>query len=245
MINLLRNQHQLKAFRRFREDIYGTLALSKPARRVINFLYSFYQINFLHKRLLIKSGRSFFLAKKERFVYKIVGGEKEFRHKRRSMKTSYYLMLLKLRRFYGNLGEQRLKRTCRKAGINVNYVGSAFIYLLEARLDVLLYRGNFFGSIFSSRQYVNHKQVYVNGLLLNHASYRVMTTDIVTVETVARCYYWLRRRLMRNLILVNYPEYLETNYSIGSAMLIKAPQYHQVPFPFFMNLKRFSHSFSK
>lgn len=245
MTNLLRNQHKLKYFRHLREDIYGNLSLLKPAPRVINFLHSFYQINYPHKRLLIRSGQSFFLPKRERFLYKIVGDAKEFRVKRRSLKTSYYLMLLKLRRFYGNLGEGRLKRACKRASVNINFLGSSFIFLLEARIDVLLYRCNFFQSIFSSKQYVNHKKVYVNGILINHASYRLMITDVVTVSNIAQFYTSLLARLESDLILVNYPKYLELSYSTGSAMLVSSPKYNQVPYPFFMKLKRFSHSFSK
>ena len=243
MINLSRNQHGLKMLRRFKEDIFGNLALVEKPLRLVNYLYAIYQSSYVHKQLLIKTRRSFFLEKRQRFLYKVITGEKEFKNKKRTLKTMNYLMLLKIRRFYGNLGAKKFKRVCKQSFVNPNILGLSFVYFLEARLDVLLYRANFFRSVFSSRQCISHNGIFVNGLPVNRPGVRVNINDIVTVSFIDNLYKAMASKLSRGYILGNFPAYLEVNYKIGSAMLSSAPDFKHVPFPFFMNLQDFAHNF--
>ena len=39
---------------------------------------------------------------------------------------------------------------------------------LETRLDVIIYRLNFFKSIDTVKQFINHKKVYVNNKIVQH-----------------------------------------------------------------------------
>ena len=244
MITLKRSQHNLKLIRRFGEDIWGRLALTQKPLRVLNYLYEAYQNSFKHRTLLKSSKKSFFLVrKKPRFLYKIVSDEKEFRRRKRTLKIANYLMRLKLRRFYGNLGKTKLKRVLNKPFLYSNVMGRAFAYFLEGRLDVILYRSNFFTSIFAARQYISHNKVLINGLVVNKPSYIVSLHDVITLRNIEILYISLKERLKSRSILVNHPSYLEVNYKIGAISLVMLPDVKSVPFPFFMNLENFSHNF--
>lgn len=245
-INLKKTQRSLKVIRRFNEDIWGRLALIKKPLRVLDHLYEVYQNNFKYNKLLKSNKKSFFLLKKRKpFLYKVTSEDKEFRRRKRTLKINNYLMRLKLRRFYGNLREKKFKKIFNQASLNSNVIGRSFVYFLESRLDVILYRANFFTTIYGARQYINHKKVYVNGSLVNKPGFKLSVNDIVTLKDADKFYNNIKYKLLNNDLLVNYPSYLEVNYKLASVSLIKLPDAQDVPFPFFMNLKNIVHNFLK
>lgn len=195
-----------------------------------------------YKRLLNKR-RLFKDKKKIKFLYKVVSEEKELKKKRRTIKINNYLLMLKLRRFYGSLGKRKFKRIFRQNTINTNFVGRSFAYFLECRLDVILYRANFFKSIFEARQYINHKKIYVNGLLVTKPGFLVFINDIITVSHFKEFYTKLNSTLLARNLFINYPAYMEVNYKLGSIILVKMPETDEVPFPFFMDLSTLVHNF--
>jgi len=154
-------------------------------------------------------------------------------------------MLLKLRRFYGSLGKRKFKRLFKQNGVYTNILGRSFAYFLESRLDVILYRSNFFSSIFAARQYISHHKVYVNGVVSSKPGMKIFLNDVITLIDFQKLYSSMKKRLENNEILVNYPAYLEVNYCLGVIILIKIPVNSEVPFPFFMNLDTVIHSFLK
>ena len=159
------------------------------------------------------------------------------------MKINSYLNRLKLRRFYGSITKQELKKVIEKAALNTNVLGRSFIYLLESRLDVILYRANFFSSIMAARQYINHKKVFVNGILANKPSQRLFLNDIINISDPLLVYNQLQQRLINKKLLINYPVYLEVNYRLGSIILTKMPLNDEVPYPFFINFNSIAHNF--
>jgi small subunit ribosomal protein S4 len=153
--------------------------------------------------------------------------------------------MLKLRRFYGNIGKRKFKRLFKKPALDSNALGRSFAYFLESRLDVILYRSNFFNSIFAARQAINHNKIYVNGNNVTKPSFTVFINDIVTVSQISDFYKHFKQKLQNNKILTNYPSYLEINYKLGMIVLLKMPFNKEVPFPFFMNLDNLTHGFLK
>lgn len=246
IINVKKSQHGLKQIRRFQEDIWGRLATFKKPSSVLNFIYQVYMNDRRYRKLLRKRRFYFFYKKtkiKTKFTYKPETDEKEFKRRKKTIKSAVYLMLLKLRRFYGYLGKKKLKRVLLKKGLNTNVLTESFAYLLESRLDVILYRSNFFSSIFAARQYINHKKVFVNGSLVTKPGTQIMINDIVTITRTTFYYKELKNRLSARKILVNFPRYLEVNYKLGSIILTKKPKHNEVPYPCFLNIKNISHSF--
>jgi len=242
--NKKKNQHSLKVIKRFDEDVWGVLATKNKPTRVLDYLFEVYQNNYKYRKLIRK--KQFFLSnKKLKFLYKTISEDKEFKRKKRTMKINSYLTGLKLRRFYGSLGKREFKKTLRKASLTVNILGRSFVYFLESRLDVVLYRANFFHSIMSARQYINHKKVLVNGKTVDKPGYQLFINDIVTLEDPVLIYKDLQSRLVQNKVLVNHPNYLEVNYKLGSVILTRIPTNEEVPYPFFINLNNITHNFIK
>ncbi len=245
LLNVKKGQHNLKIIRRFEEDIWGVLATKNKPTQVLNFVYEAYQNNFKYKKLLKSTKKSFFLVRKKgKFLYKVFTGEKEFKRKKRTLKINNYLNLLKLRRFYGNIGKRKFWRSFHNLGLTPNIASKGFGYFLESRLDVILYRSNLFSSIFSSRQYIVHKKVFVNGVLVNKPGFRVKIDDIVSVSNPEFFYNDLKLRLLNNQVLGNFPSYLNVNYKLGLVKLIRIPSNKDVPFPFFMNIDTMVHNFT-
>lgn len=239
-----RMQHNLKIIKRFDEDIWGRLAKKERPSRVLNYIFEVYQNNYKYRKLL--SRRAFFFSKKKtKFLYKVVTDEREFKRKKRTMKINSYLNILKLRCFYGHIGERKFKRLFTNFGVHTNILGRSFAYFLEGRLDVILYRANFFDSIYSARQFINHKKVSINGVIVDRPGYKVFLNDIITVQNSEQFYKQIKNKLEKKDLLVNYPAYLEVNYKLGAIMLIKIPVNTEVPYPFFMNLDTIAHSFLK
>ena len=128
---------------------------------------------------------------------------------------------------------KKFKRNFNQLSLPVNLTTRSFAYFLESRLDVVLYRSNLFPSIYAARQYISHKKVYVNGKLVTKPGYRLRVHDIAVVSNPKILYLQLKERLQKNLVLTNYPAYLEVNYKLGAVILSKLPENHEVPYPFF------------
>lgn len=242
LASVKKQMHNFKLVRRFQEDLWGRYAIGNKSTQVLNFVYEAHQNSFKHRDLLKK--RFFFLVrKKEKFVYKVVTDEQEFKKKKRTIKINEYLSLLKLRRFYGNLRKKNFKRIFRQKGLNNNFLGRSFAYFLESRLDVILYRANFFESIYSARQFVNHKKVLVNGFVESKPGVKIYVNDIISISNYKEFYIDVKNRLIKKKIMGNYPAYLEVNYKLGLVVLTKMPEIKEIPYPFFMNIEKLAQSF--
>lgn len=244
--NTKKRDHSLKIIRRFEEDIWGVLATQDKPSNVLNYIYEAYQNNFRYKKLLQKNSKAFFLVRRKgKFLYKVVTDDREFKRRKRTLKTNNYLNLLKLRCFYGNLGARKFRRSFKSLSLSTNEVTQSFAYFLESRLDVVLYRSNLFPSIYAARQYITHKKVYVNGKLVTKPGFRLKVDDIVVCSNAKLLYRKLKARLLKDAVLGNYPAYLEVNYKLAAVVLCKLPSNDEVPFPFFMDIDTLTNSFSK
>ncbi len=152
---------------------------------------------------------------------------------------------MKLRRFYGNIGRKKFKRSLNNLGITPNVTNRSFGYFLESRLDVVLYRSNFFPSIYSARQFINHRKVYVNGFLVDKPGFRLNIDDLINLKNSSKLYVQLKDRLQDDKVIGNHPNYIHVNYQLGIIKLLRLPANSEIPFPFFMDLKNMTHNFFK
>ena len=92
---------------------------------------------------------------------------------RRRKPSDYGIQLAakqKLRGYYGNITEKQFRRTYNEAVKVKGDTTEGLIGLLERRLDAVVYRMKFVPTVFSSRQFINHGHVTVNGKKVNIAS---------------------------------------------------------------------------
>jgi small subunit ribosomal protein S4 len=94
--------------------------------------------------------------------------------------------------------EKQFRRLFHKARQMRGVTGDNLIVLLETRLDSLVFRAGFGCSPMQARQLVNHGHLNVNGRRVDIASYRVKTSDVISVRDTATSKALSTRYLMEN-----------------------------------------------
>ena len=233
------NNNHSRVCKRFNTDFWGHAALSKKKSKTLMFFFKLYNSNYQYKYLL--KNRKFFIKKS--FYNPIKSTNLDFikiNKNTQKIKVKHYLNRLKLKKFYGGLKEKQFRNIFNKMQTNSHLIGSSFFLLLESRLDIILFRLNIFNSIFSARQYINHKHVYINGKVIQKHGHRLNIGDIIDfnilINNKINFYYLLKNKLKIHNILANYPSYLEVNYKLNRAILINLPKKENVPYTFEINI---------
>ena len=103
----------------------------------------------------------------------------------RRVKSSDYSMQLrekqKVKRIYGIL-EKQFRNYYKKSASKKGSTGENLLTMLESRLDNVVYRLGFGSTRAESRQLVNHKNIEVNGDIVNIPSYQVSPKDKISVR---------------------------------------------------------------
>ncbi|KIR02669.1 SSU ribosomal protein S4p (S9e) [Lachnospiraceae bacterium TWA4] len=111
--------------------------------------------------------------------------KKSNRTKKTGKKLSEYGLQLrekqKAKFIYGVL-EKPFRNYYTKAKRMQGQVGENLMILLERRIDNVLFRAGLGRTRKETRQIVDHKQVLVNGKLVNIPSYQVKAGDVITVR---------------------------------------------------------------
>ncbi len=106
----------------------------------------------------------------------------------RKKQSEYGLQLnekQKVRFMYG-MNEKQFRKLFDKAGKMTGIHGNNFMFLLESRLDSVVYRAGFAATRRQARQIVNHGHVLLNGKKANIASMVVKPGDVVEVREKSR-----------------------------------------------------------
>ncbi|MBM3589822.1 MAG: 30S ribosomal protein S4 [Alphaproteobacteria bacterium] len=130
--------------------------------------------------------------------------------------------------YYGNISEKQFYNTFKLASRMKGDASENFIGTLESRLDAVVYRANFVPTVFSARQFVNHKHVLVNGKVVNIPSYRLKVGDIVQVREKSRKLNILIDSLQK--MERDVPSYLQLDKENFSIKLIEKPTFAEVPY---------------
>ena len=100
-------------------------------------------------------------------------------------KSSVFKNLLEERKklsiIYGCLGEKQIQKLGLQAKKYDGKFDENLIKILERRLDVALFRICFFPTVFSAKQWISHKHVYVNNSLVTLPGYQLKAGDIITI----------------------------------------------------------------
>jgi small subunit ribosomal protein S4 len=151
---------------------------------------------------------------------------------RRRKPSDYGLQLMakqKLKGYYGNVTEKQFRRYYKEAQRIAGDTSENLIGILETRLDAVVYRMKFVPTVFSSRQFINHGHIRVNGVKVNIPSYLVKEGDIVSVRE--------KSRQMPLVLLAmesserELPDYLNVNASKMEGAFVRIPKLADVPYP--------------
>jgi len=91
----------------------------------------------------------------------------------------------KVKRMYGVL-ERQFRRYFAEAERRRGNTGANLLFLLESRLDNVVYRMGFGSTRAEARQLVSHKAITVNGQVVNISSYLVKAGDAVSIRENAK-----------------------------------------------------------
>lgn len=108
-----------------------------------------------------------------------------YKKQKKYRKLSVFKNLLEERKklsiVYGGLGEKQIQKLLLQAKKLHGKFDENLIKILERRLDVALFRICFFPTIFSAKQWISHKHVYVNNSLVTLPGYQLRAGDIITI----------------------------------------------------------------
>lgn len=151
--------------------------------------------------------------------------------RRRSKFSDYGIQLRakqKLKGHYGDISEKQFKRIYFEATRIKGDASENLIGLLERRLDAVVYRAKFVPTIFSSRQFINHGHISVNGRRVNIPSYRLRVGDFVEVKEASRDLAIVIEAI--NLAERDVPDYVDVDHKKMTVSLTRVPVLGDVPY---------------
>lgn len=145
--------------------------------------------------------------------------------KRRSKLSDYGVQLRekqKIRKSYGLL-EKQFRRIFAEASKKKGVTGEIMLSLLERRLDNVLFRMGFASSRMQARQFVQHKHVMVNGIIVDISSYRVRENDIVEIRDSFKENTILEDCIKLSKAISSVPEWVDVNFEQKSGKVVRFP----------------------
>ena len=127
----------------------------------------------------------------------------------------------KVKRMYGIM-EKQFRRYFEEADRRKGNTGANLLFLLESRLDNVVYRMGFGSTRAEARQMVSHKAITVNGKSVNIPSYLVKTGDVVAVREKSK----KQNRIVEALQLaqqVGMPAWVEVDLAKAEGVFKKVP----------------------
>ncbi len=140
----------------------------------------------------------------------------------------------KVRYMYG-LSEKQMKKTFNRALKMKGVLGENFLFLLESRLDNVIYRAGIANTRRQSRQFVNHGHVLVNGKKVDIPSYVMKPGDKFEIREKSKNNFFMKDNLTKtrkNLFVdfneksmtgeyIRFPERAELSGQINEALVVE------------------------
>lgn len=140
----------------------------------------------------------------------------------------------KLKAVYGMLSQKQLVNAYHKALQQKGNTVQLLSEFLECRLDNVVYRLRFAGSIFGAQQLVSHGHIQVDGKKVDRRSFLVRPGMTVSVKTPSRQMKAIL--LSQENVSREIPSYLSLAEDKFSGQLLSSPQADQVPHPIPINI---------
>ena len=178
-------------------------------------------------KLSRREGTDLFLKSARRSISdKVKFESKPGQHGRTSgARTSDYGVHLrekqKVKRMYGVL-ERQFRRYFEEADKRKGNTGANLLFLLETRLDNVVYRMGFGSTRAEARQLVSHKAITVNGASVNIPSYLVKAGDVVSVREKSKTQVRIAEALQL-ATQVGLPAWVEVNLAKSEGVFKKVP----------------------
>jgi ribosomal protein S4 len=175
------------------------------------------------KLLIIKFFLLFTLKSKKKNIpnfFRIKILEQPFFSKKRTKYFKFFLLRQQFRVFYSFIKIKSLKKIILRSLKKKDSV-NAFVYFLESRLDVILFRLNLVSSVREARQKILHGNIIVNNKLIKKSSYNLKELDCLSFRKDKIIFF--KKKLLENIrskksFLVKIPNYIE--YDLNNLLFI-------------------------
>lgn len=114
----------------------------------------------------------------------------------------------------------------------------AVFLMLEGRLENFLMRLNLFPSIYFIKKFIEYGNVFVNNKIINYTSYHLNFNEIVSFNKkyYKKLYFFIKSKLRQRKVIINAPSFVEVDYKLLVAMLIRNPDELALTKPLSFNL---------
>jgi len=149
-------------------------------------------------------------------------------HGQRRTKVSEFGLQLqekqKVRFTYG-VNEKQFKKIFNDAKKLQGKQGENFLFLLESRLDNLVFRAGFATTRRAARQLVNHGHIFVDGRRLNIPSYRVLPGQVISLSEKASKFSIIADSLESK---VSRPDYVDFDEKKVNFTYVRLPERQEI-----------------
>ena len=139
----------------------------------------------------------------------------------------------KLKGYYGNIGEKQFRNIFKEAFSQKGDTSENLLILLESRLDAIIYRSNIVPTVFAARQFVSHKHLTVNGVVVNIPSYRCKPGDIIEVREKSRSIPLVVESIQK--MNRDLPEYITLEPKEFKVCYVRYPDSDEIPYATIMS----------
>ena len=207
---------------KYEVDFWGYLTSCSNGKRFFKKMFKLFCFKYRYQIKFLK-----FLYKKPymKFNYPRIMQKK----KRQKMFVRDYIVklhdLLRFRVYYGDMTIKKFRKYLQKVNTRRLDFESKICFLLESRLDILLFRLNLVKTPREARQYIKCGKVRVNDQAVNKLNYQLYINDIITFEKELSIFFFknLLLKLEEKKVLFNYPKYVEMNYNLMKCIFISYP----------------------
>jgi ribosomal protein S4 len=155
--------------------------------------------------------------------------------KKRIFYTKDYIVrlhqLLRFRVYYSDKTIVKFKKYLKRINRRRLDFETSICFLLETRLDILLFRLNFAKSPREAREYIERRKIKINNVTVKSLNHQLCIHDVITFEKDMINFFLGRLEVLINdkKILFNYPRYLEMCFFNMKCMLISYPKRKYIP----------------
>jgi|LNAP01.1.fsa_nt_gb ribosomal protein S4 len=178
------------------------------------------------------------LRKQKTFFYSVHIAAPRKKNKKWSLFGSKNIYYKKVSLFFGFKKASQFLKLYRAVVSVWGRNESDFFLTLEGRLETFLLRLNFFPSIYFIKRFILSGNVFVDNKIISYPSHFLKYNQIVSVNKryFKLVYSYLKSNLKSRRVLLNNPPFIEVDYKLFVATLIKNPELSSLTMPASFNL---------
>jgi ribosomal protein S4 len=99
---------------------------------------------------------------------------------------------------------------------------NGFANLLEHRLDIVLFRSNFASTLSQARQFISHRQIFINGVAITSSFFILKKGDIISISPTLKKIIKLniKQSIQKKGLFVTQSNLFEVNFTIQKIIIV-------------------------